>query len=361
MVDLTTTLCGMGLKNPLIVSSGPLTFGAKGIRQAFDQGAAAAVTKTISREPAVNPVPHITTLGRGSLLNTEKWADLPAGQWIERELPALRGKDGVVIASVGHQRADVEALALPLVKAGADMLEVVSYDAADMVALVKAARALVTVPVLAKLSPNWPGLYECAADCLAAGADGLTAIDSLGPTLAINVETAKPLLGGYAWLSGTAIKPLTVRIVADLCRQHPGVPVVATGGVSSAEDVVEMLMVGASAVGVHTTPLLRGLGWLAKTESSLAAWLDRHNCAGLAGIRGLALPHLPSQVRTGSLEFTFNPDLCTECGRCVTVCAYGARALDGKDMVLDCQLCRSCGLCVAVCASDSLTVVPSRP
>jgi dihydropyrimidine dehydrogenase (NAD+) subunit PreA len=355
MVDLSATLCSIPLKNPLTVSSGPLTFAAEGIRRAFDSGAAAAVTKTISLEPAVNPVPHIAIIGRGSLLNTEKWADLPAEQWIERELPALEDADGVVIASVGHHRADVEALAAPLVGAGADMLEVVSYDAADMVPLVEAAKAQVKVPVLAKLSPNWPDLYDCAAECLAKGADGLTAIDSLGPTLAIDVQTGRPLLDGYAWLSGTAIKPLTVRIVADLCQRHPGVPIVATGGVSRAEDVVEMLMVGAAAVGVHTAPLLRGLGWFARTESSLARWLDQHDYTALADMRGVALPHLPGEERTEPLEFVFEPEICTECGRCVTVCAYDARALFGKEMTLDCELCRSCGLCVSVCAPGALT------
>lgn len=354
MVDLSTSLCGIPLRNPLIVSSGPLTYAAEGILRAFDNGAAAAVTKTISLEAAINPVPHIADIGRGSLLNTEKWADLPAEQWIDCELPALRGSGGVIIASVGHHRADVEALAAPLAGAGADMLEVVSYDASDMVPLVEAAKAQVTVPVLAKLSPNWPDLYDCAAGCLAAGADGLTAIDSLGPTLALDVETGRPVLGGYAWLSGVAIKPLTVRIVADLSKRHPGVPVVATGGVSRAEDVIEMFMAGATAVGVHTTPLLRGLGWFAKTDAGLARWLDRHGYTELARVRGMALPHLPSKERTEPLEFIFQPEMCTDCGRCVTVCAYGARTMDGKEMSLDCELCRSCGLCVEVCAPGAL-------
>jgi dihydroorotate dehydrogenase subfamily 1 len=356
MADLRVTLCGVRLKNPLVVSSGPLTYAAAGIVKAFAGGAAAAVTKTISLEPAVNPTPHIADIGRGSLLNTEKWADLPAERWIDHELPALRDAGGLVIASVGHHQADVEALAAPLVAAGARMLEVVSYDAADMVPLVAAAKARVSVPVLAKLSPNWPDLLECAAGCLAAGADGLTAIDSLGPTLAIDVETARPHLGGYAWLSGAAIKPLTVRIVADLCRRHPGVPVVATGGVSRAEDAVEMCMVGATAVGVHTAPLLQGAAWFGKTAARLERWLVEHGYQGVNDVRGLALRHLPGRESTAPLVFVYKPELCTECGRCVTVCAYGARSLEGKEMALDCESCRYCGLCVSVCPRDALTI-----
>jgi dihydropyrimidine dehydrogenase (NAD+) subunit PreA len=356
MADLGVRLCGVDLGNPLVVSSGPLTYSAEGIKRTFAAGAAAAVTKTISLKPAINPTPHIAAIGHGSLLNTEKWADLPAGQWIEHELPALRGGTGLVIASVGHQRADVEALAAPLVAAGAGMLEVVSYDAADMVPLVAAAKACVAVPVLAKLSPNWPDLFDCAAGCLAAGADGLTAIDSLGPTLAIDVETGRPRLGGTAWLSGPAIKPLAVGIVASLCQRHPGVPVVATGGVSRAEDVAEMLMVGAAAVGVHTAPLLQGVAWLGKTVARLDHWLAAHGYHSVADLRGLALRHLPGRETSAPLEFSYRAELCTECGRCVTVCAYGARSLQGKEMILDCESCRYCGLCASVCPAGALAV-----
>jgi len=78
--DLTVTLCGIELKNPLILASGPLSWSAAGIRAAFAAGAAAVVTKTIRPQGTVNPAPHITALKRGGLLNTEGWSDLPAKQ-----------------------------------------------------------------------------------------------------------------------------------------------------------------------------------------------------------------------------------------------------------------------------------------
>ncbi len=85
MPDLTATLCGLALKNPLVLASGPLSWNAAAIRRAFDAGAAAVVTKTIRPVATVNPTPHIATAGPGSLLNTEGWSDLPAQQWIEAE------------------------------------------------------------------------------------------------------------------------------------------------------------------------------------------------------------------------------------------------------------------------------------
>jgi dihydroorotate dehydrogenase (fumarate) len=370
MSDLTVTLCGTKLKNPLILASGPLSWNAESIRTAFTAGAAAVVTKTIRPEATVNPVPHITAAGRGSVLNTEGWSDLSAKQWIEQELPALRqaqgsalaGRDGVLIASTGHTPAEVAQLSRPLAEAGADMLELVSYRAKDAAQMVIAAKQSVTIPVLIKVSANWSDLLEIVEQALQAGADGITAIDSIGPVLRVDVETGQPVLGSFAWLSGAAIRPIALRAVAEICLRHD-VPVVGTGGVGRAEEVVEMMMAGAMAVGVHTAPLLQGLDWFGKTLARLERWLDErgHICPG--DLRGLALPHLresTSHPSTSSghrapLAFTFDAETCNLCGRCVTVCAYNARRLTSQgDMLLDESLCRSCGLCTSVCPTGAV-------
>ncbi len=370
MADLIVNLCGIELQNPFVLASGPLTWSAKGILDAYAAGAAAAVTKTIRTEATVNPVPHIAAPRRGgSLLNTEGWSDFRADEWLERELPLLTQRDGALIVSLGHTAAEVEQLARPLAEAGADMLELVSYRAQDAAPMVAAAKQAVSVPVLIKVSANWPDLLPVVADCLAAGADGVTAIDSIGPTLRVDIEEGEPLLGSFAWLSGEAIRPISLRVVADICLRHD-VPVVGTGGVGRAEDAVEMVMAGATAVGVHTAPLQRGLGWLGKTEKQLHRWLDARGHARLADLRGVALVTLRAAGEHESqppeapapLTFDFDSDTCTQCGRCATVCAYQARELtaDG-DMLLDSVECRSCGLCVTVCAPRSLTIHEDQP
>ena len=265
-----------------------------GIRAAYAAGAAAVVTKTIGLQAAVNPTPHIWLGQRSSLLNTEKWSDLPPEQWLERELPALRDREGLLIASVGNSPADVAELAGPLARAGADLLEVVSYAAADTAPMVELAVGRAGIPVLAKVSANWPDLLDVVDRCVKAGAAGITAIDSVGPVLQINVETGRPLVSGphgHAWLSGAAIKPLAVRAVADIKLRHE-IPVVAVGGVMNARDVVEMLMVGATAVGVHTSPLLQGLGWFARARNELDGFLAAHGWA-YAGWREGKLAAVP--------------------------------------------------------------------
>jgi len=404
MSDLTVNLCGVALKNPLILASGPLSWGAAGIRAAFAAGAAAVVTKTIRPQVVANPVPHIAAVGRGGLLNTEGWSDLAAERWIERELPALARRDGVLIASTGHTPAEVEELAAPLAEAGADMLELVSYRAGDAAPMVAAAKRAVNVPVLIKVSANWSDMLEVVDACLRAGADGVTAVDSLGPALRVDVETGRPVLGAFAWLSGQAILPVALRAVAEICLRHD-VPVVGTGGVSRAPEVMEMVMAGATAVGVHSAPLLQGLGWFGKTLSRLERWLDEHSVLmvrqahhgglskdavqsspkdsilsspkdsilslskdsilslskdvvpRLADLRGVALPHLREPASHAPLDFVFDAESCNACQRCVTVCAYEARhLLPGLRMSLDETACRSCGLCATVCPTGALRV-----
>ncbi|MCL7453024.1 MAG: 4Fe-4S binding protein [Anaerolineae bacterium] len=355
MADLSVDLCGLELPNPFVLASGPLTWNAGAIQAAFAGGAAAVVTKTIRPEATINPVPHIADAGRGSLLNTEGWSDLTAEEWIERELPALRERHGgVLIASLGHTPQEVAEIVAPVAGAGPDLLELVSYRAEDAAPMVAVAKEKASLPVLIKVSANWPDLLDVVKACLQAGADGVTAIDSIGPTLRIDVETGQPLLGSFAWLSGRSILPISLRVVAQIAQEH-GVPVVGTGGVAQAEDAVEMVMAGATAVGVHSTPLLQGLGWFEKTLARLDRWLEKQGHSRLADLRGLALPHLQVAMPHTPLAFTFDPDLCTRCGRCVTVCGYGARQLtDEIEMLVDEELCRSCGLCVTVCAPGAL-------
>jgi len=358
MSDLATTLCGNELRNPLILASGPLSWSAEGIHTAFAAGAAAVVTKTIRLQSAINPMPHIAALRQGSMLNIEEWSDLSAEQWIKRELPALAERDGVLIASLGHTPTEVQALAAPIAEAGPDMLELVSYQAEDAAPMVEAAKRAVSVPVLAKVSANWHDLPKVVSACLQAGADGIAAIDSLGPALRVDVETGRPLLDSFAWLSGAAILPIALRAVAEICLRHD-VPVVGTGGVGRTEDVVEMVMAGATAVGIHTAPLLQGLEWFGKTLAQLEQWLDERNYARLRDLRGMALPYLRAPVSHSPLTFAFDAEACSLCKRCVTVCAYEARRLTPeRQMSLDETACRSCGLCVSVCPTGALRASP---
>lgn len=371
MADLTTTLFGVSMPSPFVLASGPLSYDATGLWEAYRAGAGGVTTKTLRLERAINPTPHMVVPRssnlRATLFNTEKWADLPWEQWVAQELPAMRGHPGLLIASIGHTAAEGEVIAGPVAATGTvDAIECVAYTKDTIVELVRAVRRHTDLPILAKLTFNWGDeLYRAAAGALAAGANGFTAIDSIGPTLQIDIETGEPTIGGAgnkAWMSGAAIRPVAQAVVAELATRFPGVPIVGTGGIIQAEDAVEMTMVGASALGVCTAALLRGLEWFGKTAEKLSAWLDAHGYAGLDAVRGLALPRLHTVEDTGRLTFNFNPMLCTKCDLCVVLCPYDARQMEGEKpkspdlkQILYEDRCRYCGLCVEVCKPGALT------
>lgn len=373
MANLQTTLFGVEMPAPWILASGPLSYDATGLWEAYKAGAGGVVTKTLRLEAAINPTPHMVVPRssnlRATLFNTEKWADLPWEQWVERELPALAGHPGMLIASIGHTPAEGAVIAGPVAATGVvNAIECVAYTKATIVDLVKEVRqAAPNMPILAKLTFNWGDeLYPAAEAALAAGATGFTAIDSIGPTLQIDIETGEPTIGGAgnkAWMSGAAIRPVAQAVVSELAVRFPGVPIVGTGGIIQAEDAVEMTMVGASALGVCTGPLLRGLEWFNRTSEKLSAWLDSHGYARLSDAWGKALPKLHPVEVTGPLAFNFNPMLCTKCDLCVVLCPYDAREMGGGDkpktptltQILDEDRCRYCGLCVEVCKPAALT------
>jgi dihydroorotate dehydrogenase/NAD-dependent dihydropyrimidine dehydrogenase PreA subunit len=343
MADLRAEFAGLSLQHPLILASGPLSWSGRAIVRAHRAGAAAVVTKTISQTAAQSPRPHIVSLP-GGVLNVERWSDLDPREWIERELPLAKDSGATVIASVGLSAKGVASLARALEAAGADALEVVSYAEDALPGMVRAAAKRVRIPVLAKVHANGRDLIGIARACAGCGAAAITAIDSVGPGLRVDLERRQPLIGAPAWWSGPAILPLALHAVAAVHRAT-GVPVVGTGGVGSADAAIEMLFAGASAVGLCSVPLVGGLELFAQMREAMAERLDR---LGISSVRD-AVGAAAEEART-DLALRFNKSACSGCGACVRICPYEARRT--PDAVE--ATCRGCGLCVSVCASGAL-------
>ena len=363
MTDLTTRICGLELKNPFVLASGPLSYNGAALLRAHHAGAGAVVTKTICKEAARNPLPHIAKLPNG-LLNGEKWSDLPARTWIDHEIPLAKEGGATVIASVGLETSQVKALAQSLAAAGADALEICSYAASEMVPMVKEAVRQVDIPVFAKVSANWPDVAAVAAECLREGASGITAIDSVGPALRLDIERREPLLGsGFGWLSGDAILPISLRVVADVAL-NTRTPIIGTGGVHHVDDCVEMLMAGAHAIGLCSLPMMTGLGVFTDLATGLAVRLDGLGYAQIQQVIGAALPALerskiapvlaPLLLQEADVSFfLWDESLCTFCDLCVRVCPYEARTAPNQ---LNRNQCRLCGLCASSCPTNALAL-----
>ncbi len=111
------------------------------------------MTKTIRKERAINPAPHMVRNTTNALLNNEKWTDFEPEQWIDFEIPQMKRDGTVCIASVGHTIEESSELVEKVANAGADFIELVSYDYRDLIPMLKDAKKRVNIPVIVKLPP----------------------------------------------------------------------------------------------------------------------------------------------------------------------------------------------------------------
>jgi dihydroorotate dehydrogenase (NAD+) catalytic subunit len=152
-------------------------------------------------------------------------------------------------------------------------------------AVVTAVRAVVDRPLLAKLSPNTFEVVDVARAAVDAGADGLTLVNTL-LGLGIDAGNRRPLLGGVTGgYSGAPIKPVALRVVHEVTRALPGTPVIGTGGVTTGTDAVEMLLAGASAVGVGTINFHEPRA-VNRIHDEVVAWCAERNVDRVADLVG---------------------------------------------------------------------------
>jgi dihydroorotate dehydrogenase (NAD+) catalytic subunit len=148
-------------------------------------------------------------------------------------------------------------------------------------------RAVGDGPISVKLAPNVPDIARIAAACVEAGADALTAVNTM-PGMLIDVEAGRPVLSNrVGGVSGPALKPVALRCVYAL-RRAVDVPIIGTGGVTTGRDAAEMLMAGATAVGVGSAVWYRGVAALGEITQELAALMAHEGYATLAALRGRA-------------------------------------------------------------------------
>ena len=263
-MDLSVKLHGLNLKNPVIPASGCAGYGRE-LAELYDLSllGGIAIKSATPKERFGNPTPRIAETPMG-MLNAIGLQNHGVDYIIEKELPFLAQFDTEVIANVaGAAEEDylevirkmnssdvVKAYELniscPNVKHGGIGLGTNPELAANSTRL---AKEVSEKPVYVKLTPNVTNIVEIAKAVEKAGADGLVLINTL-LGMRIDLKSGKPLLANTTGgLSGPAIKPVAVRMVYQ-CAQAVDIPIIGVGGISSAEDVLEFLYAGASAVEV---------------------------------------------------------------------------------------------------------------
>lgn len=271
MVSLKTELCGIELDNPLIPASGTFGFGYE-FAEIYDINMLGSFSfKGTTKDPRFgNPTPRIAECDRG-MINSVGLQNPGVEKVIENELPKLkRCFSKPVMANVSGfsvdeyvytvERLDKEEqigwfevnVSCPNVHGGG-MSFGTSPEAASSV--VRAVKAVTKKPVIVKLSPNVTDIVAIAKACEEAGADGISLINTL-LGMKIDLKSKKPVvankMGGF---SGPAIKPVAIRMVYQV-YEAVKIPIVGGGGISSAEDVIEMMLAGASAVEIGAANLV---------------------------------------------------------------------------------------------------------
>jgi dihydroorotate dehydrogenase (NAD+) catalytic subunit len=305
-VDTEVRLGDLVLRSPIVTASGTFGHGDEVALQGEVARLGAVTAKSLSADAWVGkPAPrlHMTPAG---MLNAVGLQGPGVAVWIEHDLPALRAAGARVIASVwGTTVEDFGRAARALAPARDDLVavevnvscpnhhareQIFAHDPLMTAAAVRAVRdADLSLPLLAKLSPNVTDLTSIARAAVDAGATGLTLVNTLLGLL-VDPETRRPVLGGGGGgLSGPAIKPVALRAVHDVTCALPGVPVIGTGGVMHGTDAVEMLLAGASAVGVGTATFLDPRAPY-RVLDEVIAWCASHDVARVADLTGALAP-----------------------------------------------------------------------
>jgi dihydroorotate dehydrogenase (NAD+) catalytic subunit len=144
------------------------------------------------------------------------------------------------------------------------------------------------IPVIVKLSPNVEDIVSIARGVMESGANGITAINTVGPGMAINIESAQPILANRSGgMSGPAIKPLAVKHVYDIYKNLKA-PIIGTGGILTGRDAIEMMMAGATLVGVGSAVWYRGQDVFGKIVAEMNEWCDENGVKKITDIIGKA-------------------------------------------------------------------------
>jgi len=298
--DLTVSVAGIQLKNPVIAASGTFGYGMEFEDVVHLDKLGGLVVKGLSKEPmAGNPPPRLYETAAG-MLNAIGLQNIGARAFVEEKLPALRQKKNIVVfANVfGYTREDYERT-IEILNEGEGIaayeLNVSCPNTAHggiqfgsdprlLDEVVSTAKHHSQRPLIVKLSPNVTSIAQMAYVAQEAGADAVSLVNTF-VAMAIDTETRKPRISNItAGLSVPAIKPIAVRMVYDVAHAVR-IPVIGMGGISTAADVVEFMLAGATAVEIGTASYWDPCA-TEKLVDELQNYCEEHEIARVAELTG---------------------------------------------------------------------------
>ncbi len=300
-MSLTTTVAGVKLPNPTILASGILGVSRASLANVIKHGAGGCVIKSISLEERVgHKAPNMITFEAG-MMNAVGYSN-PGVIEAKKEFTDLRNLDAPIFASIiGQDEIEFARMAEQLLSDEFSAVEVVlscphtpgygtlagqnSPDNTEKIT--RAVRDKTKLPIFVKISPDSNPIGEVAKAAEAGGADGITAVNTMGPGMIIDTETGQPILdfkvGG---VSGPALRPIACRCIYDVYKAVK-IPIIGCGGVTYGTDALQLLMAGAQAVEIGTGIYYRGIEVFQKVTDEITKYIKRKNFTSLDDVVGL--------------------------------------------------------------------------
>jgi dihydroorotate dehydrogenase (NAD+) catalytic subunit len=300
MADLSSTICGLKLKNPTMLASGILGETGESLLSVAEAGAGAVVTKSIGLKPRNgHKNPSFVETEHG-ILNAMGLPN-PGIENFEIEVRTAIGSDIPVVGSVfGSNAADFANLAEKMENYGVSAVELnlscphakglgaeIGHEPSNVSEITGAVKEAVKVPVFVKLSPNVNSIGELAQAVEEARGDAVVAINTV-KAMAINAELAMPVLSNaIGGLSGPAVKPVGLRCVYEISRQTD-LPIIGVGGIVNGKDAVEYIMAGATCVQIGSGIYYRGRGIFKDVCHEIGSFMDREGFKTIKEMVGIA-------------------------------------------------------------------------
>ncbi len=381
--ELPVAYCGLRLRNPLVVAPAAITETADHIKRCEDAGAAAAVMKSYFEfEPArrhATPrfriIRHRAGIMSSAVLYSYEQASVfDLDRYCEEIRRAKEACDIPVFASLNCNTEKHWAEACRAVEqAGADGIELnVScphgthlMGGADIISeklrALAIAKAAVDIPIVVKMTPQLERPDLVARRLQSAGADAVVMFNRF-TGLDIDLDSQRPIMhGGYAGHGGPWALHYVLRWLTAT-YPHLSIPIAASGGVMDGDGAAKLVLAGATVVQVCSAVVVDGYQAIGRILRGLADYLDRCG-ADLDAIRGIVCDRIVDAKdvdRRNRFFAQIDAGRCTACGRCQTVCVYGAVRAEGDKFAVDPDVCDGCGLCAELCPAGAIELA-ARP
>jgi len=398
-VDLSVTFCGIAFKNPFLLSSSPVSNSAEMVERAFQAGWSGVVFKTLNsdRLPITHPSPRMHCIHYGNskeiaVQNVEQISDRPLKDnlleclYLKKHYP-----DHPIVASImGFFEDEWVYLAKAAEDNGADMLEL-NFSCPHMCIegaghkvgqafhllerFTEAVKNHVSIPVMAKMTPNITDITEPALYAKKGGADAISAINTVRGISSVGLDdwVPRPNVFGKGAISGTsgpAVKPIGLNFIASMAKcETLGLPLSGIGGIETWTDALEYILLGAGTVQVTTGIMHYGYRIVEDMIEGLSDYMASRGVPSVSDLVGKALPNLYETEafaldRQGIVQYDMNK--CVGCGQCYIVCRdAGGQALEWdrrkrRPRLVE-EKCLSCMLCSFVCPIPDLISFKEMP